>query len=254
MIRKFSMKILKKIWFIIFLFCFVSGLKADAWVLRSYLDILSQFNFLFNTSDLLSIDSEFEKNVFNSGYSIGFNGILIFGIDENLYGFYVKKDHVDTKNKSELLFSDSPGYNIIADENWGMHYLGCGLRKYFIDGFMINSLLPYLAVDAGFYFTSNTTAKLTVKNSTGAVIANATYEGKGTFLGFNLEGGIDCWLSNEFSLTIKTGYRFCNGTIDAIKKEGDLKPAGISDLVKSNIDYSGVFINIGISFLFQRYD
>jgi len=254
MTRKFSMKIPKKILCIIFLFFFVFGLKADAWVLRSYLDILGQFNFLFNSNDLLSIDSEFEKNILNSSYSIGFNGVLFFGVGENLYGFYVKKDHVDAKSKSELLFSDSLGYNIITDESWGIHYLGCGLRKYFIDGFVINSLLPYLAVDAGFYFTSNTTAKLTVKNSTGAIIANATYEGKGTFLGFNLEGGIDYWLSNEFAVTIKTGYRFCNGIIDAIKKEGDLKPAGVSDMVKSNIDYSGVFINIGVSFLFQRYD
>lgn len=237
-----------------FIFIFSNQLKADVRVLRSYLDLMGQYNFLFNSTDLLSIDSEFEKNIFNSGYSIGFNGVLIFSVDEKIYGFYIKKDHVDVKNKSELLLSKIDGYNIIANESWGLHYIGCGLRKYFFDDFVSNFLLPYFAVDVGLYFTSNTISKLTVKNLTGLVIANATYEGKGTFPGLNIECGIDYWFSNEFGIFIKSGYRFCNGNIDAIRKEGDLKPAGISDLVKSNIDYSGLFVNIGISFLFQRYN
>jgi hypothetical protein len=117
-----------------------------------------------------------------------------------------------------------------------------------------NAFLPYLAVDYGFYFASNTTAKLTVKSPSNAIIANATYEGTGAFPGFNLETGFDYWFSNEFAITVKSGYRFCNGVIDARKNEGDLKPAGISDVVPGFIDYSGIFINVGISFLFQRYD
>ncbi|MCX8093527.1 MAG: hypothetical protein N3E50_05100 [Candidatus Goldbacteria bacterium] len=238
---------------IVYLLLFSYNLKADIWVLRSYLEILGQYNFLFNSTDLLSINSEFEKKIFNSTYSIGFNGALIFGIDENIYGFYLKKDHIDAKNKSELVLSKDHGYNIIADENWGLHYLGFGLKKYFIDYFSLNSFLPYAAFDTGFYFTSNTTAKLTVKNFSNAIIASASYEGKGFFWGFNLEGGIDFWLSNEIAVSVKTGYRYCNGTIDAIRKEGDLKPVGISDLIKSDINYSGIFINIGISFLFQKY-
>lgn len=240
--------------FIVFVIFFIQGLKADVWIMRSYLEVLGQYNFLLNTTDLLSINSEFEKNVFNSGYSFGFNGILIFVINERIYGFYLKKDHINIQNKSELLLSKDDGYNIIADESWGLHYIGCGFRKYFIDDFVFNSFLPYLALDGGLYFTSNTTAKLTVKNSYNVIVASGNYEGKGTFLGFNVESGIDYWLSNEIAIFVKTGYRFCNGIIDAIRNEGDLKPAGISDIVKSNIDYSGIFINIGISFLFQRYD
>ena len=153
-----------------------------------------------------------------------------------------------------MLFSEDKKYNIIADESWGVHYIGCGLRKYFIDNFILNSILPYLAIDVGLYFASNTTAKLTVKDFSNTIIASGTVEGNGAFLGFNIEGGLDYWLSNEFAISVKTGYRFCNGIIDAVRKEGDLKPAGISDIEKSKIDYSGIFINIGISFLFQRYD
>ncbi|HPD18306.1 MAG TPA: hypothetical protein PLF61_01440 [Candidatus Goldiibacteriota bacterium] len=237
-----------------FLFFFIRDVKADAWLLRSYLEVMGQYNFLFNATDLLSIDSEFEKTTFNYGYSALFNGVLIFGVDKRIYGFYIKKDHIDAKNKSELLLSRDKGDSIVADESWGVHYLGCGLRKYFIDGFAFNSFLPYLAVDYGFYFASNTTAKLTVKNSSETVVASATYEGNGVFPGFNLEAGFDYWLSNEFAISIKSGYRFCNGVIDAKKNGGDLKPAGISDVVPSFIDYSGIFINVGISFLFQRYD
>lgn len=243
-----------KIFFIVLLLLFIQNAKADVWLLRSCLELYGQYNFLFNAYDLLSIDSDYKKNIFNSGYSIGFNGVLFFGIDDKIYGFYVKKDHVDTKNKSELLFSEDKKYNIIADESWGVHYIGCGLRKYFIDNFILNSILPYLAIDVGLYFASNTTAKLTVKDFSNTIIASGTVEGNGAFLGYNIEGGLDYWLSNEFAISVKTGYRFCNGIIDAVRKEGDLKPAGISDIEKSKIDYSGIFINIGISFLFQRYD
>ena len=227
-----------KNFFIVLLLLFIQNAKADVWLLRSCLELFGQYNLLFNTKNLLSIESNYEKYVFNSGYSIGFNGVLLFGIDDRIYGFYVKKDHIDTKNKSELLFSKDKNYNIISDESWGLHYLGCGLRKYFIDDFIFNSILPYLAV----------------KNFSNMIIASGTMEGKGAFLGLNIEGGLDYWFSNEFAVSIKTGYRFCEGIIDVVRKEGDLKPAGISDVEKSNIDYSGVFINIGISFLFQRYD
>lgn len=248
---------MKKILFSIFvLFAFKTAVFADLWALRSWLEMLGQGSVIFNAKEVMAVPAD--GNGLNTAFSasLDFNGVFMFGGDDGIYALYVKKDHVVLPAKNTVVFSKAYNWSITNDEQWGIHYLGIGARKYFLaENWGVNLLLPYAAIDAGWYFTSNTVSKIYVKNSSGSILAAGEMEGTGGFLGMNVEGGADFWVMNDFAVTVKAGYRFCGGPVKSVKSAESAPFTGVlSDVYEQVVDYSGLYFQIGIAMNFQRYD
>jgi hypothetical protein len=237
------------------LFLFASSGFADLWAVRSYIELLGQYSLIFNARDVMAVpaDGNMTRAVFSP--TLDFNGVFMFGGDDGIYSFYVKKDHIELKHKNTVLLSATDGSYITNDEQWGLHYIGLGGRKYFfIDNWNMLQILPYAGLDLGGYFTSNTTSKLYVKDSYGSLLASGEMEANGGFFGVNVEAGADFWVMNEFALIGKVGYRFCGGTIRS-SKTSDTKTLGpLADVYDVETDYSGFYIQFGVTMNFQRYD
>lgn len=228
---------------------------ADLWAIRSYLEIMGQYSLIFNAEDAMSVpaDGNIYRPVFTP--SLDFNGVFMFGGDDGIFALYVKKDHVDLQQKNTVYFSAAQDTFVSVDEKWGMHYLGLGGRKYFfIDGWKAMQLLPYAAIDLGGYFTSNTVSKVVLKERNGSTIASGDMEANGGFFGVNVEAGADFWIMSEFAAVAKIGYRFCGGTVRSKNISGTPFTGGLADVYDVPVDYSGFYIQMGVTLNFQRYD
>jgi hypothetical protein len=239
---------------------FAAPAFADLWAIRSFVDILGEGNMVLNASDILSVNAEGAQSGVSYNPALAFNGVFMFGGNDGIFALYLKKDFIDVRNNTTaLLSSKPPGSAVSVNEQWGMHYLGIGGRKYFfVDNFSQQQLLPYLALDLGAFFSAFTDSKINVFDAFGHWVASGERDADGIIFGVNVEAGVDYWFMNEFAVTLKTGYRFCNGTVRSVITTDDpttpLHTLGIPDVLDSKIDYSGFFLQVGISFNFARYD
>ncbi len=231
---------------------------ADMWPIRSYLDILGEYSGVINARELMSVPAGGATPSVHFAPTLAFNGVFMFGGNDGIFALYLKNDYISVVNKHTVRFSASSHARV--DEQWGLAYLGLGGRKYFFtDDFYVMRVLPYASIDLGPYFATFTNSKVTVIDDTsGSILGSGEREAAGMIFGLNLETGADFWLSNDFGITAKAGYRFCNGTIRSEKTGGSsalsLTGVGISDITDCRIDYSGFFVQLGVSFNFQRYD
>jgi pantothenate kinase type III len=70
---------------------------------------------------------------------------------------------------------------------------------------------------------------------------------KQTMIGFNLEAGIDYWLTGSFGIAARAGYRIVKGKVTV-----DLGPAYNDQMVDENVDYSGIYIGAGVMIALQQ--
>lgn len=234
----------------------VSAASEDLWAMRSYLEGMGQYNLIFNARDIMAVPADGNYIGMDFSLSLIFNGVFMFGSGSGIYAVYLKKDHIDLKNNKTRLFSAAHDTYITNDEQWGLHYLGLGARKYFfIEDWSVFQFLPYVGLDLGGYFTINTVSKITVKNSGGSVLAAGTMDAGGGFFGVNVETGADFWIMNEVGFVAKLGYRFCGGTIQSVKSAETVPFYGtLGDVYDIETNYSGFYIQLGVALQFQRYD
>jgi len=247
---------IKKIFFLpALILIFTATSFAEVKVLKGYVDGLIGYS-LYETQDVISLPSESRDYQFSSSFGFGFNGVLLFTDGEGLYGLYIKKDHVDVSSDGTAVLSAEDGYEIIASEKWGLHYLGAGLRKYFFtEEYELKKILPFIGMDFGLFFASNNEAGITVRDINGYTVANGTLMGTGGFFGATADAGFDFWFYDSLGMSLRGGYRICSGRLRAIiETGGDLKPAGINDLVDRQVTYSGFFVQAGVLFNFQTYE
>jgi len=245
---------------VFFMFACVSAARADLWAIRSYLEILGEYNIAFNARSEMAVPTAQDRTGTLLSPSLDFNGVFLFGGNDGIFSLYVKKGYIDNTNKTYSLLSASGGGTYLyADEQWGLHYIGIGGRKYFfIDNFSTMQVLPYIGLDLGGYFAAYTISHVTIINSSGFPLASGDMNNIGAFFGANVEAGADFWVTNEIAFTVKGGYRFCNGTTRSEITVDNKVPAPLVNYVNGSndckIDYSGFFIQAGINLNFQRYD
>ena len=242
----------KPVIIIILLAAIFLPLRAEFLLVRSYAEALPQFSFM-NKDRIMSYNIESDPKITIASFSLAFNGVLAGSFDRELYSAYIKKDHVVPPSDSitRIYDADATGNTYSAKEDWGIHYLGLGLRKYFTENiFAPDELIFYAGADFGMWFTAATEADLTVSYGS---TANGKIRAQGNFWGGSVEAGADYWFGNSFGVTLKTGYRVCSGKTVNTVYQGDLKPAGISDRYETDINYSGVYIQFGLMMVFQEY-
>jgi hypothetical protein len=229
---------------------------ADLWAIRSYLEIMGQYSMVFNAKDVMSVPADGSMYHLVFLPSLDFNGVFMFGGNDGIFSLYVKKDYIELHNKDTVLFSAAKNYYITNDEPWGLHYVGVGGRKYFyIDSWATNRFLPYAGMDLGGYFTSDTVSNISIRDGSNSVKAAGSMLATGGFFGLNAEAGVDYWLINEVAIVGKIGYRYCFGTIRSRKVAETTAFAGtLADVYDMETDYSGFYLQLGISFNFMRYD
>jgi len=224
------------------------------WGYRSYLEVTGGYNF-FTSKQLMAVGACGAGEVFTHTPSLVFNAVYLFGGERDMYSVYVKKDGVALSNKGRYLLSRDDGSEIEAEEQWDLHYVGIGARKYFFaEQFKTFMLLPYLGADAGAYFAPNAYSELSVYGAGGTETASGKFRGEGFVPGLNFEAGADFWFMEEAAIVLKTGYRICSGMLRATLKEGDLKPAGIADVLEVPVNHSGFYIQAGFTLNFKSYN
>lgn len=227
-------------------------LKAEFLLVRSYAEALPQFSFM--TKDrIMSYDIPSDPGITKATFSLAFNALLAGAFDRELYSVYIKKDHAASPAEAitRIYDADDSGNTYSAKEDWGIHYLGLGVRKYFGENlFAPDELIFYAGADFGMWFTASTEADLTVSYGS---TANGKIRAQGNFWGGSLETGADYWFGNAFGVTLKAGYRLCSGKTVNTVYQGDLKPAGISDIYETDINYSGLYLQFGVMMVFQEY-
>lgn len=227
-------------------------LKAEFVLVRSYAEALPQFS-LMTKDRIMSYDIASDSGITKASFSLAFNALLAGAFDRDLYSLYIKKDHAASPAESitRIYDAEASGNTYSAKEDWGIHYLGIGVRKYFGENlFAPDEVIFYAAADFGMWFTAAAEADLTVSYGS---TANGKIRAQGNFWGGSLEAGADYWFGNSFGVTMKAGYRICTGKTVNTVYQGDLKPAGISDRYETDINYSGVYIQFGVMMVFQEY-
>jgi hypothetical protein len=240
---------------LLLLILFASSGFANLWAIRTYLELMGQYSLIFNARQAMSVPAE--GNVTHAAFlpSFDFNGVFMFGGDDGVYSLYVRKDYIELHNKNTVVFSAADNTSIFVDEPWGLHYVGIGGRKYFfIDDWHMNQIMPYAGIDLGGYFTSDTLTSVTFKDGSNN-IAKGDMQATGGFFGVNVEAGADFWIVNEIAVLGKIGYRFCSGMLRSTRAADPPWPAGtLADVYDTRTDFSGFYIQLGVSINFQRYD
>jgi len=249
-------KNLKKILFLtILVFIAVPAVRADIWPLRGYLEALGEYSLVFNTRSVMSVPAEGNRTRPDFFPSLGFNAVFMIGANDGMFAVYVKKAHVAIRNKGDVVLSYTDKTLLRVEEDWGLHYLAVGLRRYFFTNeWSAFSFLPYAAVDGGIYFASNTVSSLNLYTD-GSFTGKREMEGQGSFLGAGVEAGTDFWFNNDFGATLKLGYRFAPGKIRSLKTgETGVFTGILADVYDVETDCSGFFCQLGVIINFQRYD
>ena len=238
------------------LILFASSSFADLWAIRTYLEMMGQGSLIFNARQVMSVPADGNRAHMAFLTSYDFNGVFMFGGNDGIFAIYARKDYIELKNTGTVVFSSAKNYNITVSEPWGIHYVGVGARKYFfMDNWNISTIMPYAGLDIGGYFTSDTLSSITIRDSSGNVKAAGDMQATGGFFGVNVEAGADFWVINEVAILGKVGYRFCSGMIRSTKAAETQAFSGtLADVYDNRTDYSGFYIQLGVSLNFARYD
>ncbi len=225
---------------------------AEFLLVKSYAEALPQFSF-FTKNRIMSYDIPSDPGLTAASFSLAFNGVLAGSFDGEMYSLYIKKDHINPYSDSivRVFDADATGNTYSAKEDWGVHYLGLGVRKYFGENvFAPGEAVFYAGADFGMWFTASTEADLTVAYGS---VANGKIRAQGSFWGGSVEAGADYWFANSFGVTLKAGYKICAGKTVNTVYQGNLKPAGISDRYETDLNYSGLYLQFGLMLGFQEY-
>lgn len=247
-----TMRALKRFLLALVSVCVTVIAAAEPVLIKSYVEAVPQFSFV--TKDrIMSVDIASDPGITAGSFSLAFNAVLAGSFLGETYAVYIKKDHVsqDYESTVRIYDADATGNTYSAKEDWGLHYLGLGIRRYFGENIFVSGEAAfYAAADLGMWFTASTEADLTVAYGS---VANGKIRGQGAFFGGSVEAGADYWFANSFGVTLKTGYRVCFGNIVNTVYQGDLKPAGISDRYETGVNYSGPYLQLGLMIGFQDY-
>jgi len=167
--------------------------------------------------------------------------------DLGLLGFYIKNSSLlNYGSGGEVQQADNSKIRTVT-RNFTVFYSGLGARRYLLpeENAKINA---YVGLDTGIYYSGNNSIK---ENTYYADGSEAYYENENwatLFGGGDIEAGFDWWYNDALGLNIKTGYRLGMGTA-TVNTHSDLQEYdGLQ--IKNNLDYSGFFITIGVTYGF----
>ena len=159
------------------------------------------------------------------------------------WGFYMRGGRLNLiDDRSKIEYDGMKEYETVSSD-YSVNYLCAGIRKYF--GFL------YAGADCGAYFNwnNNSADALYILRSDG--INYDKYEYKTTWntflIGFNVETGVDYWITDSFGIAARAGYRYVKGKVTV-----DLGPAYNDQTADANVDYSGAYLGAGIMFALQQ--
>lgn len=157
------------------------------------------------------------------------------------WGFYLRAGRLNLiDDKSRINWEGTTAYETISSD-YSVDYGCVGIRKYF--GFL------YAGADCGAYFNWGNNSDDTLYISSGGGNYDR-YEYKTAWdtalIGFNLEAGIDYWITDSFGIAARAGYRYVKGTVTV-----DMGPEYNDETAVENVDYSGMYLGAGVMIAFQ---
>jgi hypothetical protein len=187
-----------------------------------------------------------------SGGLITVSWVYIFGTDNGLWGFYGKNDFLMVKDSdSKVFWPDGTTNFLTTNVDFSIDYLGLGMRRYFMDTWEVKKFNPFIGLDMGLMYSIGNKIDGTSYNASGVETGTLSVVPSAFLFGANAEIGTDFWFTGSFGLNLKAGYRYVKGDL-----KGDYVGTGIytgqsGQTMKQPVDYSGFYVNGGISISFQ---
>ena len=214
----------------------VPGLFSDTE--KIFLEIFGANNF-YETESVKAFPSNGSEYVLLSP-SLGATAVMLMYTDPVTWALYVKKDYVNFTDSSTIYYPGSRSVSVTAKEDYSLHYLGIGARKYFFDSFSFNAFQTYISADIGVYIGMNNYSDITYYDNSGNNTGSVNLAPSGSFAGININTGFNYWFNNNFGFMGEVSYRACSGT---------LKDSSQNFTVP--VDYPGFEIKLGISLNFD---
>lgn len=202
--------------------------------MTDYNDYITDANTIY---ELFGIDAQFQK--LNTALVTEVSWVAVLE-SENAgdWGVYARAGRLNLfDDKSKAAWPDGTVFETIASD-YSVFYTGLGIRKYIA--------VFYAGVDAGAYYNWNNNVKDSLYWSDDGINYDSyTFERTwNTFLlGYNLEAGMDFWLTDFFGLAVRGGYRYCKGIIAV--NWGEYYG---NRVFEENVDYTGMYIGAGMMF------
>ncbi len=218
----------------------VPNVFSDTEVTKIFLEIFGANN-IYETESVKAFSSNGNEYVFLSP-SLGANAVMLMYTDPVTWAIYLKKDYINFTDSSTFYYPNSQNVSVTAKEDYSLHYLGIGARKYFFDSFTLNAFQCYIAADIGVYIGMNNYSNISYFSSSGSNTGTVNLAPSGSFAGINFNAGFNYWFSNNFGFMGEVSYRACGGTL----KDG-------SQNVIVPVDYPGFSVKLGISLNFDGF-
>lgn len=198
-----------------------------------------------------SLNASSDFRLITSGGLVSIAGAYIFDSPSGLWAFYVKNDYIIVlDNDSKVFWPNSTNELLTMKSNLSADYFGLGFRKYFQDKWKNEQVNFFLGFDAGIMYSIANQVEGNAYTATGDEMGTLSVTPFGLFFGTCFEAGTDYWFNDNFGLNFKAGYRYSKGDLEGIFRGTGYYYPQDGSLMVQPVDYSGLYINGGISFSF----
>ena len=198
-----------------------------------------------------SLNASSDFRLITSGGLVSIAGAYIFDSPSGLWAFYVKNDYIIVlDNDSKVFWPNSTNELLTMKSNLSADYFGLGFRKYFQDEWKNEQVNLFVGFDVGIMYSIANQVEGNAYTVTGDEMGTLSVTPFGLFFGTCFEAGTDYWFNDNFGLNLKAGYRYSKGDLEGIFRGTGYYYPQDGSLMVQPVDYSGLYINGGISFSF----
>ena len=216
-------------------FEFFSGYNRIA--MTDYNEYAQELQDIFS---LFDIDANFEK--LNSALLVeGSFVMMLESLNAGAWGVYFRGGKLNVFDDKTKIDWSTTYITLLEsiESDYSVYYAGLGLRKYLG--------VFYIGIDSCLYFNGGNYVRDTLYFEEFDYTYEFERKWETSLFGFNFECGIDFWITGNFGIAVRSGYRYAKGTVEV-----DWGEFFNPRYVDEDVDYSGIYAGAGLMLEFKE--